>query len=141
MDPGRADRPVDERVVRVAQGVVAVVLLAAFVFALAWVVPLVAAVTAVGAVRGPDANVVHLLAGRIARRRAAPAGALVPAEGSHALDLVAAAALGVASVFLVVGLEPLAWVCTLAEAAVAAVAASTGYNAAATLLDRLQRRG
>lgn len=141
VEPEWADRPVDERTVRLVQGVVAVVLLASFVFAWRWGVPLVALVVAVGAVRGPGGNPMHVLVERIGVLRGQPApGEVVPVAGVHALDLVAATLLGVATLFLLIGFEPLAWACSLGEAAIAAITASTGYNAAAALLDRARRR-
>jgi len=132
---------VDERAARLVQGVVAVVLLASFVFAWGWGVPLVALVVAVGAVRGPGGNPLHLLVARTGVLRGAPpTGEVMPGAGVRALDLVATALLGVATLFLLVGFEPLAWVMSLGEAAIAAIAASTGYNVAAAILDRARRR-
>ena len=52
---------VDARTDRVAQGVIGVALLAAFVFRIPWIVPALALLLAVAALAGPKADAIHLV--------------------------------------------------------------------------------
>jgi hypothetical protein len=131
---------VDGRELRAAQGVVAVILLGAFVFRLPWLVPVVAVVTVAGAVLGPHANPLHVAYRTVVAPRIAPPRVHEEPAAVRALDGLAAAACGLATLAFAGGLYGAGWVVALAEAAVAAVAASTGANAAVALRDRLRRR-
>jgi hypothetical protein len=131
---------VDGRADRVVQGTIAVVTLGAFVFRAVWVIPVLAVMLGVGAAIGPAGNpFIRLFAGLIAPRLG-PAETTVPAATIRAQDGLAVALLGVATLFLVIGLGGIAWIVALAEAGVAAVAATTGVHLGVTLLDRLTRR-
>lgn len=132
--------PVDARADRAAQGVIAVLLLGAFVFKLWPLVPVVGAIVAVGAALGPSAN--GLLVGFsavIAPRIPAPSRLEEPAT-IRLQDLLAAALLVLASLWFLVGVSALGWLFSLVEAGVALAAATTGYHAAIRIFDRFRRR-
>jgi hypothetical protein len=130
---------VDERAVRSAQGIIALVLLAGFVFRFPVAIPIALVVVAIGAVLGPQANPLHIAYRSLVEPRVPPGGPTVPARSARLLDIVATAVLAVASLALLVGIDPFAWALALVEAAIAAVEASTGYNAATALAERIRR--
>jgi uncharacterized protein YggT (Ycf19 family) len=132
--------PVDARADRVVQGAIAVVTLAAFVFRAVWVVPVLAVVLGVGAAIGPSGNPFHrLFAGAVAPRLS-PVRTTVPAATVQAQDGLAVALLALATLFLLIQLGGIAWIVALAEAGVAAVAATTRVHLGVTALERLRRR-
>jgi hypothetical protein len=143
--PGRgpADGPVDEvaaRTDRVAQGVVGVALLAAFVFRVPWLVPALALVLAIGALAGTQANGLHVvfnrwIAPRLATRIATSTEGAVPAATVRGQDGLAAIVLTVASFAFVLGISLVGWLLALAVAVMAIVAATTRIH----LADRLRR--
>ena len=130
---------VDERAVRSAQGVVALVLLAGFVFRIPLTIPIVGVVVAVGAVLGPSSNPLVAAYRALVEPRVPSDGPTIPEGSARALDLAGVALLGVAVLALLVGIDPFAWALALVEAAVAAIAASTGYNAAMAVAERFRR--
>lgn len=132
-------RDFDERALRSGQGIVALALLASFVFRIPWVVPVVAVIVALGAGLGPSRNPLHGAYRALVEPRVPSGGPTVPATAARALDLLATALLAVALLGFLVGVDALAWILVLVEAAIAAVAATTGYNAAAALAERLRR--
>jgi hypothetical protein len=132
--------PVDARADRVVQGTIAVLTLGAFVFRVRWMLPVLAVVLGVGAAIGPARNPLHLLFRAGVASRLPAARATVPASTLQVQDALAVGLLGLATLFLLVGLPGLAWVVALAEAAVAAVAATTGVHVAVSVRDRLKRR-
>ncbi len=123
------------------QGAVAVITLGAFVFHLQWVIPILLVLLAAGALLGPAGNPFHRLFAGLVAPRLAPARAMERATTIKAQDVLATALLGVATLLILVGLGGVAWVVTLAEAGVAAVAATTGVHLGVTVLDRLRRLG
>ncbi len=132
--------PVDFRADRFGQGTIAVVTLAAFVFRAVWVIPVLAVVLGVGAAIGPAGNPFLRLFAGLAAPRLAPPRATVPAATVQAQDVLAVALLGLATLFVLIRLGGIAWIVALAEAGVAAVAATTGAHLGVTLRDRLRRR-
>jgi hypothetical protein len=132
--------PVDARADRVVQGAIAVVMLGAFVFRAAWVIPVLAVVVGVGAVAGPAGNLLHRLFAAFATPRLSAPQAVVPAPTVQAQDLLAAALLVFATLCLLITLGGIAWIVALAEAGVAAVAATTRVHLGVVLRDRLKRR-
>ncbi len=138
MEPREA-AAIDGREVRGAQAVIAVLILGGFVFRIPVLVPLAGILSAIGAFIGPHANPMHAI------YRAAMAPHLDDARvwespsAVRALDLLGAALCGVASVAFLLDIGIIGWLVALAEAAVAAVAAGTGINAAVMLRDRLRR--
>ena len=137
----RAEGPggVDERVVRAGQSVIAVLLLAGFVFQWPWLVPLAGAVVGIGALWGPSANPLWVAMTRALGSRLGAPQEVVPVPDARALDVLAAGLLGFATLCLIVGAQPLGWLLALLEAGVAAIAASTGFNAATALQERLHK--
>jgi hypothetical protein len=133
---------VDARTDRAAQATVGIVLLAAFVFRLTWVVPIVALFLAVGALAGPEGNVLHKVFERwVLPRLPASTG---PAHESsvsvttvRAQDALGAVVLAAASLGFVLGIAPIGWVLVLAEAVVAILAATIRFHAADWLRRRL----
>jgi hypothetical protein len=63
----------------------------------------------------------------------------VAASTVRAQDGLAAALLAFATLWLLISLGGIAWIVALAEAGVAAVAATTGVHLGVTLRDRLKR--
>ena len=135
-----AHPPVDMRSDRAVQGAVAVVTLGAFVFHQEWVIPILLVLVGAGALIGPAGTpFLRAFAGLVAPRLP-PATATEPASTIHAQDVLAAALLGVATLLILIGLGGVAWVVTLVEALVAAVAATTGVHLGVTARDRFRRR-
>ncbi len=131
--------PVDGRTDRVAQGLVGVALLAAFVFRVPWLVPGLALILAVAAVGGPRANAFHRgfeswIAARLPSPRDAVAEAKVASATVRAQDALAAVVLAVAAVAFLLGIGLLGWLFVIAEAVVSIVAATTRIHVA----DRLR---
>ena len=130
---------VDARADRFVQGAIAVVTLGAFVFRAGWVVPVLAVVLGLGAI-GPAGNPLHRLFAGLAAPRLPAAHATVPASTVRTQDVLGAALLALATLLLVISLGGIAWIVALAEAGVAAVAATTGVHLGVMLRDRLRRR-
>jgi hypothetical protein len=129
---------------RVAQGVVGVALLAAFVFRIPWIVPALALLLAVAALAGPKADVSHIVFERwIAPRLPVLRGATVdtaaeetvPFPTVRAQDGLAAGLLLVASFAFPIGIALVGWVLVLAVAVAAIIAATTRIHIA----DRFRR--
>jgi Domain of unknown function (DUF4395) len=137
---GSGTESVDARADRAVQGAVSIITLSAFVFRAPWVIPVLAVLVGAGALLGPAGNPFHrLFEGVVAPRISKPA-TVVPAPTIKAQDILAAALLGVATILLLIGLGGVAWIVTLAEGVVAAVAATTGVHLGLVGLDRLRRQ-
>ena len=132
--------PVDARADRVVQGAIAVVTLGAFVFGAVWVIPVLAVVLGVGAAVGPAGNPLHRLFATLVAPRLPGPRTTVPAPTVQAQDVLGVGLLGFATLVLLIGLGGIAWILALAEAGVAAVAATTGLHLGVTVRDRLKRR-
>ena len=138
MDP--VPSPTDARADRTAQGAVAVVLLAAFVFGQMWVIPVLAVFVGAGAVFGPIGNpFLRLFGAFVAPRLSAPKAFENPAT-LRAQDVLAVALLGVAVLAFLISLNVVAWIISLVEAGIAATAATTGVHVGVAVRDRLRRR-
>lgn len=127
-----------------AQGVVGVALLAAFVFRVPWLVPGLALLLAVAALGGPEANGLHLvferwIAPRLPARRDSVTEGSIPGSTVRAQDALAAAILTLASLVFALGIGPIAWLFVIAEAVIAIVAATTAVHLADRVLRRLPR--
>lgn len=132
--------PIDSRADRAAQGVVAVVLLAAFVFRQMWVIPVLAVLVGAGAAFGPIGNpFIRLFTAFVAPRLTAPKTFEDPGT-LRAQDVLAVALLGVAILALLISLNVVAWIVGLAEAGVAATAATTGVHVGVAVRDRIRHR-
>jgi hypothetical protein len=132
--------PVDSRADRTAQGVVAVVLLAAFVFGQMWVVPVLAVLVGVGAAFGPGGNPFLRLFSAFVAPRIPTASAFEDPETVHVQDVLAVALLGAAILAVLISLNVVAWIIALIEAGVAATAATTGVHVGVAVRDRIRRR-
>jgi len=133
---------VDARTDRAAQATVGVVLLAAFVFRVTWVVPIVALFLGVGALAGPEGNVLHKaferwILPRLRGKWAHPTESFVPVATVQAQDLLGAVILAAAALSFVVGIGPIGWVLVLGEAVIAILAATTRVHAADWVRRRL----
>ncbi len=132
------NQPVDAvaaRTDRVAQGVVGVGLLAAFVFRVPLLVPAIAAVLAISAVAGPRANGIHLIferwiAPRLPASRDTAPEATIPAQTVQAQDVLATVVLAVAALGFLIGIALVAWILVIGEAVIAIVAATTRIHVA-----------
>jgi hypothetical protein len=133
---------VDARTDRVAQGTVGIVLLAAFVFRPTWLVPVVALFLAVGALAGPEGNVLHKgferwILPRLRGKWSHATESSVPVATVQAQDMLGAIILAAASLGFVVGIAPISWVLVLGEAVIAILAATTRFHAADWVRRRL----
>jgi hypothetical protein len=132
--------PVDSRADRTSQGVVAVVLLSAFVFGQMWVVPVLAVLVGVGAAFGVGGNPFLRLFSAFVAPRIPTATTFEDPETVHAQDVLAVALLGAAILALLISLNVVAWIIALIEAGVAATAATTGVHVGVAVRDRIRRR-
>lgn len=135
--------PVDAREVRFEQGVIAVALLAGFVFRVGWVLPGAALLVALGLAPGLPFRPLRWVYDRLVapRVRVPDVIDLTTADDPPADrrdDLAALAVLTVASLVLAVGLNLVAWVIGLLQAAAAAVRATTGIPVVASLTQRFR---
>jgi hypothetical protein len=126
---------VDARADRGVQAAISIVTLSAFVFRAPWVIPILAVLLAAGALLGPGGNPFHRIFEGLIAPRASKARTVVPASTIRAQDALGAALLGTATVFLLIGIGAVEWTLALAEAGVAAVAATTGVHLAVKLRD------
>lgn len=129
---------VDEREFRAAQAAVGVLLLGAFVFRMPELVYVVTVVVGAGALLGARVNLFHAAYRAVVGPRLKPAEDTVPLSEVRALDLLGGGLLVVASLAFVVGIDLIGWFFVLVEAGIAAVAATTGVNAARALLEQLR---
>jgi hypothetical protein len=131
---------IDSRADRTAQGLVAVVLLAAFVFRQIWIVPVLAVLVGSGAAFGPGGNpFLRLFTGFISPRISKPTTFEEPTTVRDQ-DILAVALLGVAIVAVVISLNVVAWIMALAEAGIAVIAATTGVHVGVVVRDRIRHR-
>jgi hypothetical protein len=130
---------VDERGDRLAQGAIGIVLLAAFVFRVPWLVPIVAIVLGVAAVFGPRANPLHRAYAAWLRPRFGPDETTIPPSTIQAQDASAAMALLVASLAFPIGLGGFGWLLVILVALVAVAAATTGVHLGERLTKRFFR--
>lgn len=130
---------VDARTDRVAQGVTGITLLAAYVFRVPWVVPVLGVLLAVGALIGPKANALHAVFERGIAPRVPGRAAVSETASVHtvrAQDGLAAVILLVASLAFVLGIGLVGWILAIVEAVIAIVVATTGFHIA----DRIRRK-
>jgi hypothetical protein len=119
---------------------VTVIALAAFVFHVPLVIPVLAVILGVGAARGPTGNLFLRCFDGVAASRLSPPTATVPADTVQVQDVLGVALLGVATLCNLIGLGALGSILTLAEAGVAVVAATTGLHLGVTVRDRIRRK-
>ena len=120
-----SNEPVDARGDRFVQGIVGVLLLAAFVFGLVWLVPVIGLLLGIGAVLGPARNPFHLAYARLLAPRIKAVEGTVPGETVRAQDTLVATACGLASLSFLAGVRPIGWFLVVAAALAAIFAATT----------------
>jgi hypothetical protein len=133
-------RGLDPRPLRFEQGVVAVILLVGFAFRAELLIPAATVVLAVSGAVGPRRAPLPRLFSRVVGERLDPAQTLVDRQTVRLSVLVQTTALLIASIFVFLGLGPLAWVVALAVAATTAFDAATGSWVEAGLYWRVARR-
>jgi hypothetical protein len=116
-----------------------VILLAAFVFGQAWVVPVLGVLVAAGAAFGPLGSPFHRVFAAWVAPRLSPPTSYEDAATIRVQDVLAAALLGTATLALLISLNVVVWIIALAEAGVAAVAATTGVHLGIVVRDRIRR--
>ena len=133
-------RGLDPRPLRFQQGVIALVLLIGFAFRADLLIPAVTVVVAVSGAVGPRRAPLPRLFSAVAGDRLEPPERLVDRQTIRLSVLVQTGALLIASLFVFVGLDLLAWVVALAVVATAALDAATGSWVEAGLYWRVARR-
>jgi len=129
---------VDARDDRAAQAFVGVFLLAAFVFRLPWLVPLLAVALAGAAIAGPRWNPFlfvfdRLVAPRLGAVEQQVDATVVQMQDAFTVGLAVLASLGLLLI------KPFGWLVVIVAAIAAVLAASTGVHVGATVLRRLIR--
>lgn len=137
MEPPAA---LDPRARRFAQGIEAVVLLGGFVFRQPVALPVIAVCAALGAAFGPGANPICGIWTVLVAPRLDPPVVHEGPDAQRADDRLATAVVGLATLLWLMGLGGLGWLLGLGQAAVGAIAASTGAAVALWLWTRLTRR-
>jgi hypothetical protein len=139
-DVASRSEPVDVRGDRAVQATVTVATLVAFVFHQPWVIPVLTVFVGAGALIGPAGNPIYRIFAGLVAPRLSPATNVEQPATLRAQDTLAVALLGAATLFLLIGLGGLAWIVTLVEAGVAAVAATTGAHLGVEVRDRFRHR-
>lgn len=127
MHPSAAG-PVDARGDRLAQGLSGVLLLAAYVFGVPWIVPIIAVFCLAGALLGPHGDPFLALYLRLVAPRLGPAEIEVPATTVRAQDALLAGLGLAASLLFLLGATPFGWVLAILAAIIAIIAATTGVH-------------
>lgn len=140
MDTAGDGAPIDSRRVRFEQGIVAVAILAGFVFRVPLVLPALGAVLAAGAILGPSANPFNRAYDTLLAPRLGPAVHVDDPGEARFADILGVGVLAGASVCLLVGLGGLAWILALVQAVASALRATAGIHVASPLYTRLRRR-
>jgi Domain of unknown function (DUF4395) len=135
VDATPAANGIDARGDRAVQSVVGVLLLAAFVFRIPLLVPVVGAVLLVGAALGPRLNPLYVVFVRLVAGRLGPPDEVLAAQTIRRQDTLLAGLCALASLFFLLGVQPLGWLVVVAAGVVAVVAATTRIH----LGDQLQR--
>jgi hypothetical protein len=128
---------IDAKGDRIVQGLVGVLLLTAFVFREPVIVPILAVLLGLGALRGPSANPFHRAYAAWLLPRLTADGGTVDPKTIRAQDAFAAITLAVASPAFVIGLAGIGWLLVLTEAVVAVLAATTMVHVGARVTERL----
>jgi uncharacterized protein DUF4395 len=126
---------IDARGDRLMQGSVGVLLLAAFVFGIPLLVPIVGVVLAVGAAIGPRANPLHLAFARFLAPRLTGSVPLIDPQTVRRQDALIAGLCAIATIGFGLGIAPVGWLVVIVAAIVAIFAATTRIH----LGDQLRR--
>lgn len=130
---------IDARAVRFRQGVVAVVLLAGFVFRSDWVIP-VLAVLLLAAAASPRLDAFAIAFEAVVASRLSEAQLRDDASAVRFDALATGIVLGLATGVLALGLSGVAWLLALLVAAVDALGAVAGISLAGVLYERVVAR-
>jgi Domain of unknown function (DUF4395) len=131
-------RTTDPRPARFEQAVVAVVLLAGFVFGAALLIPVCLVALLVSALVGSRSAPLQIVFHTLLAPRLDAGTRVEPAAPRRFAVLLEAALLAGASLLVLAGTEGLAWVLALVVAGVAALDGATGISAGAALHRRLR---
>jgi hypothetical protein len=141
MDEPPSRPQIDARSVRFELGAMTVLLLGGYVFGIIWVVPVLAAILALGVGLGPRANLFTQLFQALIADRLRPATDSESATMVRFSELFAVVVLTVATLLFAVGASGLGWVVALIEAGICALHAATGISVEGAVRDRLRGRG
>jgi hypothetical protein len=130
---------IDARGDRLVQALVGVVLLAAFVFRVPVVVPIVAILLGISAAVGVRANPFHRAFTSWVLPRLGPDDATVGEQVVRGQDAFGAGLLGIAALAFFIGVPSVGWLFVLAEAVIAVVAATTLVHLGERAVHRLMR--
>ena len=133
-------RPIDSRGARFEQGVIAVVLLAAFVFRVELLVPVSAGVLLFGVLLGPRYGPLYAVFDTLIAPRLRRPSPTEPGASRRFAGGLEAAVLALAFLFFRADLEGLGWLLTLPVAGAAAIDCTTGVSAGTAVRRRLARR-
>ena len=134
------DPVLDPRAVRFGQAVVAVALLASFVFQAPVGIPAVAVVIALGVAFGPRADPLRQVFDTVVAPRLGPPGRSESSRLVRLGSLVVVLVLTVATAAFAADVSAIGWLLALAVAGVSAIAATTGTDLVRRLLLALRRR-
>ncbi|HEX5616133.1 MAG TPA: DUF4395 family protein [Acidimicrobiia bacterium] len=134
------DPVLDPRAVRFGQAVVAVALLASFVFQQPVGVPVTAVVVALGVAFGPGADPLRQVFDTIVAPRLAPPTRSESRRLVRLGSLVVVVVLTLATAAFTADIGAIGWLLALAVAGVSAIAATTGTDLVRRMLLGLQRR-
>jgi hypothetical protein len=126
----------DARALRFEQGAIAVILLVGFVFRTALLVPVTALVVLAAVLFGPQGNVLRLGYDAAFKAHAGVDRTGEAPEVTRVTRIVEAVLLVLGSVFVLIGVTPMAWLLALPVAAITGIAATTGVNLVAMVRDR-----
>jgi len=142
MERNRAPHgPVDARGARFEHGVVAVAILAGFVFRAPLMLPVLASVLAVAAAAGPRLNLFLRIYDTLIASRLGDPAHFDGSDEARIADLIRLGMLVIASVALLVDLGGIAWIIALVQAFVSALRAAAGIHVGVGTYERFRRRG
>lgn len=130
---------VDARILRLEQGIVTVVLLAGFVFGVAWAIPIAAVMVGLDLALGPSGPIPRFVAAAVAPRLRPPR-TLEDARGVHLHQILVGGVLVVATLLWLADVGGLAMLLAVLVAMVSALCA-TGLACAGCELRRRINRG
>jgi uncharacterized membrane protein YfcA len=133
--------PIDTRKLRFGHSVVAIALLAGFVFRAPWVVPVVAVILAVPIAFGPRADPLHQLYDAVLAPRLAPSHHTDDPALARIASLIVVLVLTLATAAFALDVDSIGWLLALVVAASSAIAATIGVDPVRVGLARLRRRG
>lgn len=128
--------PIDARIARFNQAVLAFFLAMAFVFDLRWMVPIMAIILLVGVLAGPEFGLFQRIFRDVISKQLPPADEFEDPNPPRFAALVAAIVLTASSVCLLGGAPGVGWILTIIVVFLAAFAAITKFCMACEAYDR-----